>query len=172
MKKRVLSLALCLVLVVGLFSGLTVNASAGIFEGFEAKKKEIIEKLITEKIEQLKEEFEIPDLDTDAIISSFGAAATSGDFGENNCLHWEVKGSPLDGKTLTISGTGAMPDFDFPNGNLAPWWNYEALGMLTSFGNFKLEGELKKVVVKDGVTNVSNYALFCLPPRRSHCRTA
>ena len=28
MKKRVLSLALCLVLVVGLFSGLTVNASA------------------------------------------------------------------------------------------------------------------------------------------------
>ena len=163
MKKRVLSLALCLVLVVGLFSGLTVNASAGIFEGFEAKKKEIIEKLITEKIEQLKEEFEIPDLDTDAIISSFGAAATSGDFGENNCLHWEVKGSPLDGKTLTISGTGAMPDFDFPNGNLAPWWNYEALGMLTSFGNFKLEGELKKVVIKDGVTNVSNYALFCLP---------
>ena len=69
----------------------------------------------------------------------------------------------LSGKTLTISGTGAMPDFDFPNGNLAPWWNYEALGMLTSFGNFKLEGELKKVVIKDGVTNVSNYALFCLP---------
>lgn len=71
MKKRLLSLALCLVLVVGLFSGLTVNASAGIFEDIEAKKKEIIEKLITEKIEQLKEEFEIPDLDTDAIISSF-----------------------------------------------------------------------------------------------------
>ena len=56
-----------------------------------------------------------------------------------------------------------MPDFDFPNGSLAPWWNYEALGMLTSFGNFKLEGELKKVVIKDGVTNVSNYALFFLP---------
>lgn len=163
MKKRLLSLALCLVLVVGLFSGLTVNASAGIFEDIEAKKKEIIEKLITEKIEQFKEEFEIPDLDMDAILSSFGAAATSGDFGENNCLHWEVSTGVLSGKTLTISGTGAMPDFDFPNGNLAPWWNYEALGMLTSFGNFKLEGELKKVVIKDGVTNVSNYALFFLP---------
>lgn len=163
MKKRLLSLALCLVLVVGLFSGLTVNASAGIFEDFEAKKKEIIEKLITEKIEQLKEEFEIPDLDMDAILNSFGAAATSGDFGENNCLHWEVSTGGLGGKTLTISGTGAMPDFDFPNGNLAPWWNYEALGMLTSFGNIKLEGELKKVVIKDGVTNVSNYALFFLP---------
>ena len=163
MKKRVLSLALCLVLVVGLFSGLTVNASAGIFDDIEAKKKEIIEKLITEKIEQLKEEFEIPDLDTDAIISSFGAAATSGDFGENNCLHWEVSTGVLSGKTLTISGTGVMPDFNFPEGNLAPWWNYEALGMLTSFGNFKLEGELKKVVIKDGVTNVGSYALFCLP---------
>ena len=160
MKKRMLSLALCLVLVVGLFSGLTVNASAGRIDDL---KKEIAEKLIKEKIEQLKEEFEIPDLDTDAILNSFGAAATSGDFGENNCLHWEVSTGVLSGKTLTISGTGAMPDFDFPNGNLAPWWNYEALGMLTSFGKFKLEGELKKVVIKDGVTNVGDYALFCLP---------
>ena len=160
MKKRVLSLALYLVLVVGLFSGLTVNASAGRLDDL---KKEIAEKLIKEKIEQLKEEFEIPDLDTEAIISSFTTAATEGDFGENSCLHWEVSTGVLSGKTLTISGTGAMPDFDFPNGNLAPWWNYEALGMLTSFGNFKLEGELKKVVIKDGVTNVSDYALFFLP---------
>ena len=160
MKKRVLSLALCLVLVVGLFSGLTVNASASKLDDL---KKEIAEKLIKEKIDQLKEEFEIPDLDTDAILSSFATAATSGDFGENNCLHWEVSTGVLSGKTLTISGTGVMPDFNFPEGNLAPWWNYEALGMLTSFGNFKLEGELKKVVIKDGVTNVGDYALFCLP---------
>ena len=159
MKKRVLSLALCLVLVVGLFSGLTVNASASRLDDL---KKEIAEKIIKEKIEQLKEEFEIPDLDTEAIISSFTTAATEGDFGVNNCLHWKVT-STFTSKTLTITGSGAMPDFDFPNGNLAPWWNYEALGMLTSFGNFKLEGELKKVVIKDGVTNVSNYALFFLP---------
>lgn len=160
MKKRLLSLALCLVLVVGLFSGLTVNASASKIDDL---KKQIAEKLIKEKIEQFKEEFEIPNLDMDAILSSFGTASTSGNFGENDCLHWEVSTGVLSGKTLTISGTGAMPDFDFPNGNLAPWWNYEALGMLTSFGNFKLEGELKKVVIKDGVTNVSNYALFFLP---------
>ena len=171
MKKRLLSLALCLILVVGLFSGLTVNASAGIFEDIEAKKKEIIEKLITEKIEQFKEEFEIPDLDTEAIFESFTAAATEGDFGVNNCLHWEVKDSLLDGKTLTISGTGAMPDFDFPNGNLAPWWNYKALGMIKAgIGGLNLNGikidpigDLKKIVIKDGVTNVSNYALFFLP---------
>ena len=158
----VLSLALCLVLVVGLFSGLTVNASAGKIDDLKDWKKKIAEKIIKEKIEQLKEELEIPDLDTEAIISSFTTAATEGDFGVNNCLHWKVT-STFTSKTLTITGSGAMPDFDFPNGNLAPWWNYEALGMLTSFGNFKLEGELKKVVIKDGVTNVSNYALFFLP---------
>lgn len=149
MKKRVLSLALCLVLVVGLFSGLTVNASAGRLNDL---KKEIAEKLIKEKIEQLKEEFEIPDLNTDAIISSFTNAATSGDFGENNCLRWNVS---ITGK-LTISGTGAMPDFDFPHGNLAPWWNYDALGVITKIG-------IKSVDIKDGVTNVGDYALFFLP---------
>ena len=161
MKKRVLSLALCLVLVVGLFSGLTVNASAGRLDDL---KKEIAEKLIKEKIEQFKEEFEIPDLDTDAILSSFTTAATEGDFGVNNCLHWEVSTGVLSGKTLTISGTGAMPDFDFPNGNLAPWWNYEALGMnALSEIDFDIKGKLKTVIIGEGVTNVSNYALFFLP---------
>lgn len=166
MKKRVLSLALCLVLVVGLFSGLTVNASASRLDDL---KKEVAEKLIKKKIEQLKEEFEIPDLDTDAIFESFTAAATEGDFGENNCLHWEVSTGVLSGKTLTISGTGVMPDFDFPNGNLAPWWNYEALGMIKAgiggLNGIKIDpiGDLQKVVIKDGVTNVGSYALFCLP---------
>ena len=145
MKKRVLSLALCLVLVVGLFSGLTVNASAG-------KIDDLKKAYIKEKLEQIKEEFEIPDLDTDAILSSFATAATSGDFGENNCLHWNVS---ITGK-LTISGTGAMPDFDFPHGNLAPWWNYDALGVITKIG-------IKSVDIKDGVTNVGDYALFLLP---------
>lgn len=145
MKKRLLSLALCLVLVVGLFSGLTVNASASRID--DLKKA-----YIKEKLEQIKEEFEIPDLDTDAILNSFMTAATSGDFGENNCLHWNVS---ITGK-LTISGTGAMPDFDFPKGNLAPWWNYDALGVITKIG-------IKSVDIKDGVTNVGDYALFLLP---------
>ena len=140
-----------------------MNASAGIFEDFEAKKKEIAEKIIKEKIKQLKKEFEIPDLDTDAIISSFTTAATSGDFGENNCLHWKVT-STFTSKTLTITGTGAMPDFDFPKGNLAPWWNYEALGMnAISEIDFDIKGNLKRVIIGDGVTNVGDYALFCLP---------
>ena len=163
MKKRVLSLALCLVLVVGLFSGLTVNASASKIDDLKNLKKEVAE--------QLKEEFEIPDLDTEAILNSFMTAATSGDFGENNCLHWEVKGSLLGEQTLTISGTGAMPDFDFPKGNLAPWWNYKALGMIKAgigglnLNDIKIDpiGNLTKVVIKDGVTNVGSYALFCLP---------
>ena len=174
MKKRMLSLALCLVLVVGLFSGLTVNASAGItdiIDKIKSKKNEIIQQVIRDQIDKIKEEFEIPDLDTDAIFESFTAAATEGDFGENNCLHWEVKGSLLGEQTLTISGTGAMPDFDFPKGNLAPWWNYKALGMIKAgigglnLNDIKIDpiGNLTKVVIKDGVTNVGSYALFCLP---------
>ena len=164
MKKRVLSLALCLVLVVGLFSGLTVNASAGItdiFGSIKDKKNEIIKKVISDKIDKIKEELEIPDLDTEAIFESFTAAATEGDFGVNNCLHWKVAAG-----TLTITGTGAMPDFDFPNGSLAPWWNYKALGMIkTTIGGIKIDadGNLKTVIIGEGVTNVSNYALFCLP---------
>lgn len=174
MKKRMLSLALCLVLVVGLFSGLTVNASAGItdiIDKIKSKKNEIIQQVIRDQIDKIKEEFEIPDLDTDAIFESFTAAATEGDFGENNCLHWEVSTGALGGKTLTISGTGAMPDFDFPKGNLAPWWNYKALGMIKAgigglnLNDIKIDpiGNLTKVVIKDGVTNVGSYALFCLP---------
>lgn len=160
MKKRVLSLALCLVLVVGLFSGLTVNASASRLDDL---KKEIAEKIIKEKIEQLKEELEIPNLDTETIISSFTTAATEGDFGVNNCLHWKVT-STFTSKTLTITGSGAMPDFDFPNGNLAPWWNYEALGMnALSEIDFDIKGNLKRVIIGDGVTNVGDYALFFLP---------
>ena len=164
MKKRVLSLALCLVLVVGLFSGLTVNASAGItdiFGSIKDKKNEIIKKVISDKIDKIKEELEIPDLDTEAIFESFTAAATEGDFGVNNCLHWKVAAG-----TLTITGTGAMPDFDFPNGNLAPWWNYKALGMIkTTIGGIKIDadGNLKTVIIGEGVTNVSDYALFFLP---------
>ena len=163
MKKRVLSLALCLVLVVGLFSGLTVNASASRLDDLKDWKKKIAEKIIKEKIEQLKEELEIPDLDTETIISSFTTAATEGDFGVNNCLHWKVT-STFTSKTLTITGSGAMPDFDFPNGNLAPWWNYEALGMnALSEIDFDIKGNLKRVIIGDGVTNVGDYALFFLP---------
>ena len=49
-----------------------------------------------------------------------------------------------------------MPNYDFPKGNLAPWWNYDALGVITKIG-------IKSVDIKDGVTNVGDYALFLLP---------
>ena len=152
MKKRVLSLALCLVLVVGLFSGLTVNASASKIDDL---KKEIAERIIKEKIEQLKEEFEIPDLDTDAILTAFLRDEREGDFGENNSLHWRVAAG-----TLTITGTGAMPDYDLPNGNLAPWLNITALG-LNKYSGYTMK--LRTVIIGNGVTNVGSYALFCLP---------
>lgn len=150
MKKRLLSLALCLVLVVGLFSGLTVNASAGRIDDL---KKEIAEKLIKEKIEQFKEEFEIPDLDMDAILSSFGTAATSGDFGENNCLHWEVSTGVLSGMTLPAAIT-AVPDKCFNDCTKLLTVDYK--GEVTAIGERAFEGckSLTKAPIPETVTEL------------------
>ncbi|MCI6831401.1 MAG: leucine-rich repeat domain-containing protein, partial [Clostridiales bacterium] len=45
--------------------------------------------------------------------------------------------------TLTISGEGAMDDYDY---DVRPWWN--------------LRESITKVVVEDGVTAIGNYAFF------------
>lgn len=74
--------------------------------------------------------------------TSFASEAKSGDFG--TALHWELH----DG-TLTISGTGAMPDYligvfiQEP----APWYEDRS--------------EIKKVVVEPGVTTIGDEAFLC-----------
>lgn len=73
---------------------------------------------------------------------SFASEAKSGDFG--TALHWELR----DG-TLTISGTGAMPDYligvfiQEP----APWYEDRY--------------EIKKAVVEPGVTTIGDEAFLC-----------
>ena len=47
--------------------------------------------------------------------------------------------------TLTISGTGDMPDYEIHD-NKAPWWIYQ--------------DKIEKVVIKDGVTNIGSYAFY------------
>ncbi|MBR6045678.1 MAG: hypothetical protein IKP47_08595 [Ruminococcus sp.] len=42
------------------------------------------------------------------LMTAYADIPTSVDFGENNALHWKLN----DG-TLTISGTGAMPDYNY-----------------------------------------------------------
>jgi hypothetical protein len=65
--------------------------------------------------------------------------AESGDFGENNALHWELNNS-----TLTISGTGAMPNYS--NSGFVPWYSYR----------FSIE----TVMIEDGVTSIGDYVFY------------
>ena len=61
-----------------------------------------------------------------ATLFSAESWAQSGDFGENNALHWKFSGS-FPEATITISGTGAMPSFQAiaPSfQGLAPWFAY------------------------------------------------
>jgi len=65
-------------------------------------------------------------------IGTLGAWAQSGDFGVNNALHWELVNG-----TLTINGTGMMPDY-YSLDN--PWSNYKS--------------QITQVVIEDGVMTI------------------
>ena len=75
-------------------------------------------------------------------LFSFSAihADDNGSCGDN--LTWKFTSS--DG-TLTISGTGDMPDYEIRD-NKAPWRIYQ--------------DKIEKVVIKDGVTNIGSYAFY------------
>ena len=60
---------------------------------------------------------------------------------EDSNLTWK-----LDGETLTISGTGAMPDFDVNEGINPPW--YADRNSVTA------------IVVENGVTNIGDWAFY------------
>lgn len=67
------------------------------------------------------------------------SAATSGTFGNN--LKWALDGNG----TLTISGTGAMPDWN--GGRETPWSDYGSN-----------DSKIKKVIIGDGITTIGNSA--------------
>ena len=67
------------------------------------------------------------------------AVTASGDFGENNSLHWELN----DEGTLTISGNGDMPDYDYYDD--VPWYSYTYT-------------DIQTVIIEDGVTGIGEYA--------------
>lgn len=73
---------------------------------------------------------------------AMGGSAVAGDAsGDHGSLKWEYK---KDGQTLTVSGSGAMKSFT-SNEDIA--WGAVATSV-------------KKLVVKDGVTTVGDYAFF------------
>ena len=65
-----------------------------------------------------------------------------------SAIHAEIEWTLSDDGTLTISGTGDMPDYLVYaySSNKAPWYNDR--------------DNIKNVVIKDGVTNIGSYA-FC-----------
>ena len=74
----------------------------------------------------------------DFSITSSAAEPTSGTCGEN--LTWTFDDST---DTLTISGTGAMYDYDIDN---RPWESYE--------------DSIKTVVINSGVTSIGDYVFY------------
>jgi hypothetical protein len=60
--------------------------------------------------------------------------------GTTGFLYWKLSNG-----TLTISGTGEMPDYDNKN---APWLNYEQ--------------SISNIIIESGVTNIGNYAFSSL----------
>ena len=66
--------------------------------------------------------------------------ATSGTCGDN--LTWTLD----DSGTLTISGTGAMEDYNPNTQNYAPW------------GTYSENDTIKKVIIRNGVTNIGDQA--------------
>ena len=70
-------------------------------------------------------------------VGATAAAATSGTCGSN--LKWK-----LEGGTLTVSGTGAMYNYDYGSGRTVPWSSQK--------------DSIEKVVIGSGVTTIGNYA--------------
>ena len=66
-----------------------------------------------------------------------------GTTGHETDVIWVLTGEPLD-YTLTISGTGAMADYDDPAER--PWYSYAS--------------DIQKVVIENGVTSIGKYAFY------------
>ncbi len=90
-----------------------------------------------------------------ALVLSFfpstgvNAAVRSGECGANgNNLTWTLD----DAGTLTISGTGAMADWEQPDltANPAPWGN----------NDITETKKIENVIIEDGVTTIGNYAFY------------
>ena len=80
---------------------------------------------------------------TDLILVANWETVGSGSGTDSN-IEWSLN---LNTKTLTISGTGAMPDY--ANWNDAPWNDYK--------------GYIRFVVIEDGVTSIGNYTFNDMP---------
>ncbi|MDD6058154.1 MAG: DUF4214 domain-containing protein [Clostridiales bacterium] len=73
------------------------------------------------------------------------ATAREGNFGDSNQFHWQLA---ADG-TLTITGTGAMPNSGEYDYTYAPWRK-----------DASLKNSITKIVIQEGITRIGNYAFI------------
>ena len=110
-----------------------------------------------------------------ALLSTASVFAQYVDGGTTGSLTWEVTGTEPN-YTLTISGNGAMPDYEWEGNDMfsafgtAPWFEYhESIATVviekgvTTIGNFAFlrYSALTSITISSSVTTIGNYA-FCL----------
>lgn len=132
MKKRAMSLLLALVMMLALLPAQTW-ATDTVDEPGEAEEQTMPAEPQKEALKAEKTA-EAPQVQAEAVTSG-----TCGAEGDGSNLRWSLSGG-----VLTISGTGAMKDWEFYGNNVSPWE--------------ESKDQITRVVIKSGVTSIGNNA--------------
>lgn len=132
MKKRAMSLLLALVMMLALLPAQTW-ATDTVDEPGEAEEQTMPAEPQEEALKAEKTA-EAPQVQAEAVTSG-----TCGAEGDGSNLTWSLSGG-----VLTISGTGAMKDWEFYGNNVSPWK--------------ESKDQITHVVIKSGVTSIGNNA--------------
>lgn len=133
MKKRAMSLLLALVMMLALLPAQTW-ATDTVDEPGEAEEQTMPAEPQKEALKAEKTA-EAPQVQAEAVTSG-----TCGAEGDGSNLTWSLSGG-----VLTISGTGAMKDWEFYGNNVSPWCENE---------------QITGIVINDGVTSVGDGAFY------------
>lgn len=132
MKKRAISLLLAVVMALALLPAQTW-ATDTVDEPGEAEEQTMPAEPQEEALKAEKTA-EAPQVQAEAVTSG-----TCGAEGDGSNLRWSLSGG-----VLTISGTGAMKDWEFYGNNVSPWK--------------ESKDQITRVVIKSGVTSIGNNA--------------
>lgn len=133
MKKRAMSLLLALVMMLALLPAQTW-ATDTVDEPGEAEEQTMPAEPQKEALKAEKTA-EAPQVQAEAVTSG-----TCGAEGDGSNLTWSLSGG-----VLTISGAGAMKDWEFYGNNVSPWCENE---------------QITSVVIGEGVTTIGDNAFF------------